>query len=509
MTIRKATNILLFSILLSFLSCVQEAHVDALKIVAGSSKLTGSIIPPNGQSKDSIVVNISVLHPISGENISYKVFTDQAGKFSLDLDVETDTSYISLYTSVALYKSLMLKMINGGVTNIDMIYDSNQDFKHIEATPDMNKYDMRQSNEVISKMITYQPEKPDDWVYPSHYDKSPNEFLKSVKRTLSKTLTLFVDNDNLFSNELKSLISKDFLLFMYSGHIFDYEGEMKRNYHNATQDRDGEPEIQQIDKSYFSFLKDFNLNDPQYLQVYAFPEFQHKILQNEVLDLPVIGDIDIASWLEKVKGVLADLIGFDEGPYYDVLVANAYGRQLNEEVRPLSEKQKENITHYWGDGEIPKILFRKNEQVVELDKVKSAVVVNDVSSVSEDKVMETIISKYKDKVVFIDFWATWCGPCLDAMKEFRGVKGEFVDKDVVFVYITNGSSPQKLWDEKIKGIGSEHYYLSDDQWNYLMDHFGFEGIPSYVLYNKEGKLIKKFTGFPGNDAVKSMIEDLL
>src|SRR5690606_11230349 len=152
--------------------------------------------------------------------------------------------------------------------------------------------------------------------------------------------------------------------------------------------------------------------------------------------------------------------------------------QLREEARPLSEKQKKNITSYWKDGEIPKILFRQNNNVVEYDKVKSPAVVHDISSIPKESVMNEIISKYKNKVVFIDLWATWCGPCLDAMKQFRDVKGDFHDKDDVFVYMTNGSSPKKLWEEKIKGIGHDHYYLSDEQWEYMMDYFDLMYIPS-------------------------------
>ncbi|MFT2008835.1 TlpA family protein disulfide reductase [Pontibacter sp. 13R65] len=210
-----------------------------------------------------------------------------------------------------------------------------------------------------------------------------------------------------------------------------------------------------------------------------------------------------------MKAVLSDLVGFDNGPYYDILAANAYARQLNEEVRPLTEKQKEHITDYWKNGEIAKILFRKNQQVVELDKFISPAVVIDISSVSGDKVMETIVVKHKNKVVLVDLWATWCGLCLEAMNKFKSTKGDFQDKDVAFVYLTNSTSPRKRWEEKIKGIGSEHYYLTATQWEYTMNQFGFEAIPAYLLYNKEGVLIKKFTGFPGNDEVKEMINGLL
>ncbi|RZL37218.1 MAG: TlpA family protein disulfide reductase, partial [Pedobacter sp.] len=114
-----------------------------------------------------------------------------------------------------------------------------------------------------------------------------------------------------------------------------------------------------------------------------------------------------------------------------------------------------------------------------------------------------------NKVVFIDLWATWCSPCLEAMQEFRSTKNEFYDKDVVFVYLTNGSSPLKLWNEKIKGIGSEHYYLKSSQWEFIMNDFGFKAIPSYLLYNKHGLLINKFTAFPGNNKTKEMINSLL
>lgn len=494
---------------LFLLSCNRATEINtyATTIVAGTSKITGRIISPDGQNKDSIKVTITVQHPISGEVVGHEVIADTSGKFSFSFDVETDTSLVGLSTSVNVYKMILVKAMKGESTQVDINYGSDLNIKYVDVTPAMNKYDMIQSMEALHKMIEYRPKDP-NWVYPSHYNKSIDEFLDFAKSNVSKRLALFVDNENLFSKEFKGLIAKDYRLFLYTAHLFDYEAHMKRNYRNATQDTVGMPKIQKIDRSYYRFLKDFNLNDPQYLHTFTFAELQDSILKNEVLGLPVIGDSDIPSWLVSVKVILADLVGFDEGPYYDILAANAYGLQLNEQMTPLSEKQKEHINHYWGNGEIAKILFRRNEQVIKLDKVKSPVVVNDVSTIAVDKVIETILSKHKGKVVFIDLWATWCGPCLEAIKQFRVTKGEFQDKDVVFVYITNGSSPKRLWEEKIKGIGSEQYYLTGDQWYYIMDHFEFEGIPSYLLYNREGRLINKFTSFPGNDAVKKMINDL-
>ncbi|WP_161888421.1 TlpA family protein disulfide reductase [Pontibacter russatus] len=475
------------------------------KITAGTAKLTGSITSPNDISKDSIYVNIFVPHPISGEIVQYKAHVDQSGKFSLDIEVETAVSLIGINTSLNPHMPFYAKLTSGGITNLKISYDPDFHIANIDVTPaNMTQHDMIRGVEFIPKMASSGRDKAPEPMY----DKSTDYFLNHAKTVISERLEI-LNNDTLISKELKEVLSKDFRLMMYVGHVFDYESAINRNYGNVTGDRSNKPDIQNIDRSYYRFLKDFNLNDPQYLQTSEFLNFQKEILQNEIIGLPEIGESDIPSWLASVKAVLSDLVGFDNGPYYDILAANAYARQLNEEVRPLTEKQKEHIVNYWKNGEIAKILFRKNQQVVELDKFKSPAVVIDISSVTGDKVIETIVAKHKNKVVFIDLWATWCGPCLQAMNEFRSTKGDFHGKDVAFVYLTNGSSPRKRWEEKIKGIGSEHYYLTDTQWEHVMNQFEFEAIPSYLLFNKEGVLINKFTAFPGNDELKAMINGLL
>jgi thiol-disulfide isomerase/thioredoxin len=514
MTKMMKTNLLGILSILFLLACKQSVgtvtdttstEASTTNIVAGTATLTGSITSPNGTDKDSIYVNVFIPHPISGEYGRYKALVDQSGKFSVDVDVETAVSLIFLNTSLNPYKPLYVKLTSGGVTNLDIAYNSDFDVVDVDVTPaNMTQHDMIRGLELIPKMSSGRRDKAPEPMY----DKSPDYFLKHTKTVLAERLEI-LNKDTLLSKELKGVLSKDFLLNMYVGHVFDYEYAMITNYGNTTGDRSAKPNLQKIDKSYYSFLKDLHLNDPQYLHASEFSNFQKEILQNEVIGLPEIAESDIPSWLASVKVILSDLVRFDNGPYYDVLAANAYARQLNEEVRPLTEKQKEQIAAYWKDGEIAKILHRKNQQVVALDKFKSPAVVIDISSVADDKVIQTILAKHKNKVVLIDLWATWCGPCLKAMSEFRSTKGEFHDKDVAFVYLTDTSSPRERWEEKIKGIGSEHYYLTDAQWKYIMDHYEFEGVPSYALFNKEGVLINKFTAFPGKDKVKGMINGLL
>ncbi|MGN0004326.1 MAG: TlpA family protein disulfide reductase [Sphingobacterium composti] len=501
---------LILGFLIYFSSCSSSSTNIPynINIVAGTSKITGKITSPDGQNIDSIMLTITLTYPITGENVSYEVRADSLGKFSLDFDMETEASLLGLYTSVNPHKVLYLKTLHNDSTYVEITYDSNLDIANVDARPAMNKYDIMQTMEIFNKIIDHR-RNGSNWKYPHLYDKSIDEFLGIVNRTFLERVYLFVDNDNFLSKECKQFITKDYRLFLYTAHVFDYESEMKRNYRNARQDTVNLPTIHKRDRSYFRFLKDFNLNDPQYLHTFTFSEFQDSILSNSFLELPIIGDREIPSWLAEVRSILSDLVGFEEGFYYDILAANAYGRQLREEARPLSKKQKQNITSYWNNGEIAKILFRKNVKVIEYDKSKSPTVVHDIASVPKEMVVDELIDKYKNKVVFIDIWATWCGPCLQAMNQFNRIKGDFKDTDIVFVYITNTSSPKNLWEEKIKGIGHEHYYLNEEQWEFLMNNYKLEYIPSYLIYNKEGVLKDKFSSFPGNDIVKEKLEKLI
>ena len=133
----------------------------------------------------------------------------------------------------------------------------------------------------------------------------------------------------------------------------------------------------------------------------------------------------------------------------------------------------------------------------------------DMTDVAPEDILPAILDKYKGKAVLIDVWATWCGPCRMGHKLMAPLKEELKGKDIEFVYITSPSSPYEDWKNMIGDIPGNHYYLTKEQYNHLLDQYHSNGIPTYAIYDASGKQTYTEIGFPGVETIKEEIEKAL
>ena len=126
--------------------------------------------------------------------------------------------------------------------------------------------------------------------------------------------------------------------------------------------------------------------------------------------------------------------------------------------------------------------------------------------IAPENILQTILDKYKGKAVLIDIWATWCGPCRAGHKAMAPLKEQMKGQNVQFIYITSPSSPLATWQEMLKDIDGDHYYLTEEQYKYILEKYESDGIPTYAIYNTKGEQTFKHIGFPGNDAIRRELE---
>lgn len=138
-------------------------------------------------------------------------------------------------------------------------------------------------------------------------------------------------------------------------------------------------------------------------------------------------------------------------------------------------------------------------------KSKSGYTVCEVPAVGDSLVFDSIAARYRGKVVLVDIWETWCGPCRSAHGKMAGMKKELAGKDVVFVYLVSNSSPKASWDFMIADIPGEHYRLSDKQSDAVMKRFKTSAVPTYIILDRSGKVTFTSIGFRGLAEMKKEI----
>lgn len=113
---------------------------------------------------------------------------------------------------------------------------------------------------------------------------------------------------------------------------------------------------------------------------------------------------------------------------------------------------------------------------------------------------EVKLSDFKGKLIYIDFWATWCGPCRKELPSYGKLIEKFKGKDVVFLSVSVDQDKAK-WQSFIKeeSIGSVQLYASNQQ--NLMKQWEIKGIPRFALVGKDLSFIDAFADRPSSEKI--------
>lgn len=131
-------------------------------------------------------------------------------------------------------------------------------------------------------------------------------------------------------------------------------------------------------------------------------------------------------------------------------------------------------------------------------------------TVNDEEGNKIKLSELKGKVVYIDFWASWCGPCIAQFKYTKKIKEHFAGKDVVFVYVSIDEN-EEAWQKAKEKYELTGLHTRVDGWKAkVAEDYGVRGVPSYFLVDREGKFATEDTPRPSNsEKLIEAIEALL
>lgn len=124
----------------------------------------------------------------------------------------------------------------------------------------------------------------------------------------------------------------------------------------------------------------------------------------------------------------------------------------------------------------------------------------------------TKLDDFKGKYVYIDVWATWCGPCRAEIPFLKKTEEYYHDKNIVFASISIDTQKDfEKWKTFVtdKSLGGVQLF-ADKDWNSdFMKSFGVTSIPRFILIDPNGKVVKGDAARPSNPELKEELDKLL
>jgi thiol-disulfide isomerase/thioredoxin len=123
----------------------------------------------------------------------------------------------------------------------------------------------------------------------------------------------------------------------------------------------------------------------------------------------------------------------------------------------------------------------------------------------------TKLSSLKGKYVYIDIWATWCGPCLQEIPFLQEIEKKFHNKNIEFVSISVDEQDQKdKWKTMVSLKGMNGVQLiADKSWeSQFVASLGINSIPRFVLIDPTGKIINSNAPRPSDPELVKLLNSL-
>ena len=115
------------------------------------------------------------------------------------------------------------------------------------------------------------------------------------------------------------------------------------------------------------------------------------------------------------------------------------------------------------------------------------------------------LSDYAGKVVLVNIWAPWCGPCKSETPGFVNLYREYKDRgfEILSVAVNTNETDVRSYIQKY-GV-QWHVGIKDE----VGQQYGTYGIPDNYLFNTDGSLAKRFVGYTKEEALRPLLEEAL
>ena len=152
-----------------------------------------------------------------------------------------------------------------------------------------------------------------------------------------------------------------------------------------------------------------------------------------------------------------------------------------------------------------------NQKYIDIEN-KNQQSIQDTGMSLGESLFRKFTEPYKGKMILVDFWGTWCVPCMNALAKSQEEYKRLSKYDIVYMYFAN-NSPEAKWKDaieqnQIKGNNVVHFNLEPTEQKAIEQFFQVNAFPSYYLIDKEGNLLPFKVDARDLDALEEVIRKI-
>jgi len=325
------------------------------------------------------------------------------------------------------------------------------------------------------------------------------ELKKSTPKTSPEIIYSFDElnfskfNDSLFDARTKLLnsksikneqLTKEFLEIQEKLHLYRWANNylLYETYH-----------------AYYAKVKDFKTSD-------KFKDYLKKVYLNDTILINTSTYSQFLSAYFQLKAqdeIKKDTSKYNSSITYLNLMLDLYSKEVNEpkilefltfnslydEVRFSGTKNaKEKIEKFISETQNQIYFSRLNAEIEKWKKCEPGKQLNDYKF-SDINGKEVAFRSFKGKLIYIDVWATWCGPCKTEIPLLKKLEEKYKNEKIVFISVSIDED-KGAWERMVKNDKLQGVQVWAESWkNDLCQDFNISGIPRFILIDAQGLII--------------------